>query len=181
MKPERTQINLLPSRGFEKTTQGRVLIWILSFFRTLVILTEVIVVIAFLSRFWLDSKSLDLSEEIEKKMAILSGYADFEKEFRDIQKRLKMYKEITSTQAKIPESLSTTISYLPPDIFLNSIQLDEKGVEIEGSSPSERSIQQFIVNLTSSGLFSEVNLGSAGSNTINPAILDFKISAKTKT
>ena len=60
---KKQQVNLLPEKGFTSTTTGRVLTWILSTFRIIVIVTEIIVMIAFLSRFWLDAQNTDLSEE----------------------------------------------------------------------------------------------------------------------
>jgi len=49
-------INLLPKDSFAETTLGRVITWFLGTFRIMVIAVELVVVAAFLSRFWLDSK-----------------------------------------------------------------------------------------------------------------------------
>ena len=53
MSARKEEINLLPQKGFEATTAGRILAWILSTFRIIVIITELLVMVAFLSRFWL--------------------------------------------------------------------------------------------------------------------------------
>ena len=65
------EINLLPQEQFAASTTGRVLAWVLSTFRMIVILTEMIVIIAFLSRFWLDIKSNDLTDEVDNQKKIV--------------------------------------------------------------------------------------------------------------
>src|SRR3989304_5055627 len=90
------QINLLPEKGFEQTTTGRILTWILSSFRIIVIVTEIIVMIAFLSRFWLDAQNTDLTEELQQKQAVLSASKAFDAEFKDTQKRLKVFTDLTA-------------------------------------------------------------------------------------
>ena len=79
-------INLLPKEEFAASTWGRILTWLLSTFRIIVIFTEVIVMAVFLSRFWLDAKANDLNELLRKNQAILKTTTEFENEFRDIQK-----------------------------------------------------------------------------------------------
>ena len=79
---KKRQINLLPQEEFAASTLGRVLNWLLTTFRYIVIVTEIVVMTAFLSRFWLDAKSTDLNELIKQKQAVIAASADFEKEFR---------------------------------------------------------------------------------------------------
>ena len=58
------EINLLPQEEFEGSVIGRILKWGLSTFRIIVIIVEMVVMAAFLSRFWLDAKNSDLNEDI---------------------------------------------------------------------------------------------------------------------
>lgn len=172
------QINLLPERGFEQTTTGRILNWILSSFRVIVIITEIIVMIAFLSRFWLDAQNTDLTEEIQQKQAVLSASKDFDKEFKDTQKRLEILKNLTKGETVVSKSLSTLRSYLPDDIFLSTISFSKEALRIEGLSPNERSVQQLIVNLESTQIFREVVLIELRSDQNNTSLLKFTIQAK---
>ncbi|OGM21754.1 hypothetical protein A2714_02665 [Candidatus Woesebacteria bacterium RIFCSPHIGHO2_01_FULL_38_9] len=171
------KINLLPQKGFEATTTGRLLAWVLSTFRIIVIVTEIIVMIAFLSRFWLDAQNADLNEEIEEKKAVLMASANQEKEFRDTQKRLSIFSNTVSLQGTAPNALQKIVSYLPDDLFLTQVTFDKSAFNIEGATPSEQSIQQFVVNLNASGSFSEVFLQSIQSETKDSNLLIFKISA----
>jgi Tfp pilus assembly protein PilN len=175
-----SQINLLPEKGFEQTVTGRVLSWVLSSFRIIVIITEIIVMTAFLSRFWLDAQNTDLTEELEQKQAVLAASNEFDKEFKDTQKRLAAYSELTEKQQFVTNSLGALGSYLPDDIFLTIISYSENTQLIEGLSPSERSIQQFIVNLESTGIFEGVTLTELKSDQNNSALLKFSINAAEK-
>lgn len=180
MSARREEINLLPERGFETTTTGRILSWILSTFRIIVIVTEIIVMFAFLSRFWLDAQNTDLKEELEQKKAVLSASINFEKNFKDAQKRLEIFSSLAKEGAKSSEMLNTITSYLPPEIFLTSLTINLESLTIEGTSPNEQSIQQYIVNLSSSQKFQEVSLVSFKSNAKDPGLIDFKIDLKEK-
>jgi Tfp pilus assembly protein PilN len=155
---KKEEINLLPQRGFESTTTGRVLAWILSSFRIIVIVTEIIVMIAFLSRFWLDAQNTDLTDELESKQAILASSLKFEKEFKETQNRLGVYSDITSYTLPKASIANTISTLLPPDIFLSSVVFSADAVAVSGISPNERSIQQFVVNLNSSDYFEKAHL-----------------------
>ena len=61
-------INLLPREEFEQKTVGRFLIWALTVGRWIVIVTELIVITAFLSRFKLDRDLANLYEKIREPL-----------------------------------------------------------------------------------------------------------------
>ena len=82
-RKKQAQVNLLPQEEFAGTTFGRTLRWAMSSFRIIVIATEMIVMLTFLSRFWLDARNADLNDLIKQKSAVLSASADFEKEFKE--------------------------------------------------------------------------------------------------
>ena len=171
------QINLLPQKGFQATTSGRILAWILSTFRIIVIATEVIVMIAFLSRFWFDAQNTDLNEKIEQKQAILVAARDFELRFKDIQKRLKVYSNLTATNNESTNFLSNVTTYTPADVILTKFGVVDDKVEITAVTPNERSIQQFIVNLSSDETLKDVGLSKINTSSLNSSLLLFTIEA----
>src|SRR5512144_1767398 len=90
-------INLLPQEEFENSVLGRILRWATGSFRVIVIITEMVVMGAFLSRFWLDAQNSDLNDSIQIKSAQISAQKDFENQFRQIQKKLDIYKGISKS------------------------------------------------------------------------------------
>lgn len=169
------QINLLPEANFDATTAGRVLSWVLSTFRIIVIVTEIIVMIAFLSRFWLDAQNTDLNDDIKEKAAVLTASKNFEREFENTQKRLEIFSELTKNEGVYADILKTVVSYLPTDLFLTTVIFEEGSLQIEGSTPNEMSIQQLIVNLSSTGKFSDIGLVELSTDPKNPIFLNFKL------
>lgn len=171
---KQAKINLLPQKEFETSTLGRLLRWALSSFRIIVIVTEMFVMGAFLSRFWLDAKNSDLNELLDQKKAVIAASAEVEKEFKDNQKRLTIFSKITS-QSPSSETIQTIASFLPPEVSLTSVSLGEKLIQISGSSANEMGIAQFIANLESSKKFKEVGLAQVGSDKENQTRIGFSV------
>ncbi len=178
-KKNTREINLLPEREFAGTVTGRVLSWIISTFRVIVIVTEILVMIAFLARFWLDAQNTDLNDDIDQKKAVLLASVDFENQFKDTQKRLRIFSSLTSSQP--PSTYIATITRaLPPDVLLSDISKLSSDVQLEGLTTNERAIQQFVVNLQASSLFGDVALIDVKTSQSNVNLLAFTIKAVPK-
>lgn len=167
-------INLLPQEEFEASILGRVLRWAMGTFRIIVIVTEMIVMAAFLSRFWLDAQNSDLSDAIKISSAQIIAQAAFEKEFRGVQTKLKIYKSINQL-AQSSKKLDTITAKIPADIILNSIILNPQTLDIRGDSASETSIAQLLSNLKAEPTFKQVDLGGLDSSQSNSALTTFSI------
>lgn len=133
--------------------------------------------VAFLSRFWLDAQNTDLTEEIERKQAVLRASNDFVNEFKSIQNRLRIYKSLSDEEGKIKKTMDTVTSYLPDDLFLTAITIDSGQVTIEGSTSNEVSIQQLAVNLQETNNFTNMGIDEIATNSRDPSLLDFSIVA----
>jgi len=173
------QINLLPKDSFSETSIGKIILWFLSTFRIMVIVVELVVVAAFLSRFWLDSKNADLTDEIKQKQAQIKASEATEKLFRELQKRVSAFSILTS-QPKLSSSITSISSLMPPTITLNSIGFSEQGITIIGNTPNEQELAQFLVNLKKSEDFTKVSLSQIGPDQDNKDILKFTISLNIK-
>lgn len=172
-------INLLPQDEFQLTSLGRILKWALSTFRVMVIITELIVMSAFLSRFWLDAKNSDLNEEINISKAQVLAYSEVEQEFRNYQNKLSIAKSLYSEENN-SDLIKNITNQLPADIILSSIQKTEEGVQLKALSYSEKSIAQFLVNLESLKEIENIVLSQVASSVDNNAITIFTITAKDK-
>lgn len=167
-------INLLPQNEFEASITGRVLRWALSTFRFIVIITELVVMGAFLSRFWLDAQNSDLNETIKQKVGIISSYQDIENKFNLAQKKLAIVSGIAK-QTSRTEEIKIISSYLPPDVSLISISSDSVSSQIEGISGSEQSIAQLIANLETQKQFGQIELSRLDTDKENQSYIIFTI------
>lgn len=174
------QINLVPEEGLSSTTSGRILIWILSTFRIILIVTELIVIGAFISRFWLDAKNTDLSEEMKEAKDVISSLSSFESDFKDIQNRLVIFDSYKENEGKINSNLKTMVSYKPQGINFQSINVDIDKITIAAVSVSEIEVEQYYVNLKASGKFESVDLENISLTKDNSSV-NFSITAIMKT
>lgn len=162
-KKKKEVINLLPQEEFAASTVGRILTWLLSTFRMIVIATEMVVMAAFLSRFWLDARNTDLNDLIKQKSAVISSYKDIENTFRATQSRLSIFKALSS--ATTDNSLFGLMAQSTPlDVILTSTSITNNEVKIAGIGASEQSVSQFIVNLSAQNTFSKVSLNQLSSD-----------------
>ena len=155
-------ISLLPQKGLEGTS-GRLVDWLLSVGRYIIIFTELIVIGAFLSRFWLDRKNSDLSEEIRQEKAILESTAEFEKEFRLFQARLSAAVKDLQASEDLLLPLKIIEETLPKDTFLirygfSGGKKNEIGVLVLVFS--EESLAEFVSNILSRKEVSTVKIGT---------------------
>ncbi len=170
-------INLIPQDDFQSSTFGRIVKWALSTFRAVVIITELIVMSAFLSRFWLDSRNSDLNDEINISKTQIVAYKPIEDEMRSIQKRLDIAKSIYN-ENKHSSTLKEVSNQIPNDVNLKSITVINNEITIKAISFSEKSVAQFFANLESSKNFRNVNLTQVSSSMNNNSLTQFTIEAK---
>lgn len=173
--PKKSQINLLPQEEFEASVLGRALKWAMSTFRIIVIVTEMIVMGAFLSRFWLDAKNSDLAELITLESSFITAQIDTETQFRDLQKKLSIFKIINSAK-KPSEKIDSITSKLPQDVYLTSISVQDESAQVRGVAGSDIGIAQFIANLKAENKsFKGAEIGSLSSSEENPSLTLFTV------
>ncbi|OGM03068.1 hypothetical protein A2115_02330 [Candidatus Woesebacteria bacterium GWA1_41_8] len=175
-KSDDSKINLIPQKGFETTEGGRILLWLLSSFRIVVIVTEIVVMIAFLVRFGLYSQNTSLTSEVKQKQDYISSEASFEKDFRAIQTKLKIFTTIANTNNFMSNYLANISSHIPNDIVLKSVTYDQKKLSITATSPSEVSIAQFLANLQSVSELNSAAIEEIAPDVANISLLSFVIS-----
>ncbi len=152
-----TEINLLPQEEFQASTLGRTLKWLLGTFRMIVISTEMIVMLAFLSRFWLDAQNNDLTDSINQERVIVGSYKSIEDEFRLTQAKLSIFSQFTSGP-KISSITQKITSNLPPEVVLENILLKGNNLQIQAKAQSEKDAVQLIANLENTNSFQNIKL-----------------------
>lgn len=158
---KKKKINLVVRDGFEHTSLGRALTWGLSVGRVIVILTELVVIGAFLSRFWLDRQLTDLHEVNAQKRKQIEAASKFESEFRTTQQQIDIYKKVTSSTTRSSTSIKDIAKYLPEGVLIERISISTKdGLDIAGNALSEADLAGFLNSLRSSKKYETVQLTS---------------------
>jgi len=147
------EVSLLPNSENPNSFSSRLIKWSTTTGRVVIIFTELIVVCAFISRFWLDRKNSDLSEILRQKTAILQSTQTFEAEFKQLQQKLSSIKVSYASQPKYDQQLASLIKSTPEEIYYKDISLsqDEKTLQTAVVSDliayREDIIVNFITNL----------------------------------
>ncbi|MDP4010175.1 MAG: hypothetical protein Q8P53_04320 [Candidatus Shapirobacteria bacterium] len=148
------EISLLPEGENPDSLSYRAIHWLTTVGRVVIVLTEFIVIVAFLSRFYLDRKNSDLSEVARQQKAILESTKDFEKEFMFTQNKLNTIQKFYSQTPNYSQYIKSLVESTPLDVVYDSISLqrDETTSEITSNASlfaySEESIVGFMTNLT---------------------------------
>lgn len=142
-------INLLPNDESDQTIVSKIVAWLLGTFRLMVICVELIVIIGFLSRFFLDSRNADLTDEINAKKALVESYLPFEREFRYQQLKIAEAARLQETPSIRP-LVADIASQLTEDVVVTEIVDGADEVRIVAEARNEASIQSFILRLSNS-------------------------------
>jgi Tfp pilus assembly protein PilN len=159
MPAKPVSINLLGQQDLEHTPWGRIVAWATTYGRYIMITTEIIVLLAFISRFSLDRKLTDLSEEVRQKQAIIEANADFEREIKSLQANIATIKKLTSTQSgpvEIVEALEVAIT---PDVYITTMELSSTKLSIGAVAGTSNGFSQFLSNLNAVKQIKNVLLG----------------------
>lgn len=149
------EINLMPSDDLENRPAGKFLKWALNWGKKIVVGTELIVILAFLSRFWLDTTVADLNDKILQKKGIVFASSEFEESFRSVANRVEKL-------TVVEKSLSSLTVYdeakklIPESISLNQITVENKTVSFTGSS-DEMTLSKLVASFKDSADFTDIS------------------------
>jgi len=146
------ELSLLPESENPNSISARIFYWLTTVGRWVIVLTELIVVSAFISRFWLDRKNSDLSEVIRQQEAILESTQDFEKEFTLFQQKLKTIKNFYSQETDYDQKITSLVTSTRRDIVFSNLSVkknESNNIVADASftAYNEDSIVDFIDNL----------------------------------
>lgn len=159
--PAKNKINLLPKDEFENTQLGKFVNWAINVGRWIIVFTELIVICAFLSRFYFDTKLSNLFDETRIKKAMINANLSFEENFRQLQEKTKIIKSILA-QERTPSTLFIEIAKtMPLDLTLKDISITENNtISMTGYCLSERGLKAFLTGLKSIPSLAKINLSN---------------------
>ena len=142
-----SKVNLLPTDRFEYSKLGRFLGWALTAGRIAVVLTELVVIIAFLSRFWFDRKLNDLRERRVQKEAVVDSYADIQTRFTKVQAQLSAIRNILNQQANMADRLTEIQSLTPQGVSYSKMVVSSQSARLTGYTQTPSLFSVLLTNL----------------------------------
>ncbi|MFH1841152.1 MAG: PilN domain-containing protein [Candidatus Shapirobacteria bacterium] len=157
------QLELLAKEEWEKSRLGRALHWTLTVGRHIVIITELIVILAFLSRFKLDRDLTDLNDSLKQKQAIVEASAPFEKKYRQLQNRVEILDQIGQKRFH-PEILLDALAEITPvDLYFDEVSSEEGSFALKATVLSETGLTVFLKNIRTLPMLNQISLSELSS------------------
>lgn len=180
-KLSETKIEFIPQEDWEKTSLGRFLKWLLQVGRWIIITTELVVIIAFISRFKLDRDLTNFNEEIRQKQAIINSSSNFEQEFLFLQKRLSTIEGLRKNQVEINQVMDIFAQLIPIGVKLSNFSLAREEINLTAVANSEFTFASFLKNLKNSPQLNNVAVFNVSIGEEYTSGINFNIKAKLKT
>lgn len=175
--PARRIINLLPQDAFASSYVGKFLIFSITIGRYIVVFTELIVILAFLSRFFIDRQISDLNDRIKEQVGVINASREFETNFRFTQARLAAAKTLLGNQFGATSFLDKITPLISADITITRLSLQDGALALSGSSLSVDGLRQTIANFQSSSWLTDVSLTSISTGASSGGTIKFSLSA----
>jgi Tfp pilus assembly protein PilN len=168
-------INLLPRDEFENSTLGVILEWSLVFGKWAVILTQLVVMGAFLYRFTLDRSLTDLRKLIARDVAVIKSYEQVERDFTLAQKQVGEAKNVLLAQELALKTVNEMGRITPSEVWFDRMTLSPTSLSLTAYAASLPAFGRFLTSVQSDPLFTGVRVGKIESSTTKGAQMQFDI------
>lgn len=172
------RLNLLHPQGIPEKVTIRLIRWLLSVGRFIIVVVEALVLVAFVSRFKFDSELETLKENIDGQIPYIESLKNDENLIRQTQTQLSIIKDKKLNYPDYELILKKIAQQTPQNIKINSINIDKTdkaSIKISGNALANTDISSFTAGLKSDKFFSEVTLTSVG---LEEGSITFSISEK---
>jgi len=173
------EINLLANAGVDSKPLGKFLRWALSYGRYIIIGTQIIVLLAFFSRFKLDQDLSDLHEKVNNKTSIVTALSSVESNTRNLQNRLDILGKLESARSLYLQVIKTLAQETPSDVSLTQLIFNQNSLSMTGSATTNRGFGDFLTFIRRSGYFSQITLEEISRNSVTNT-LNFKLSMQVQ-
>jgi ACT domain-containing protein len=146
------EISLLPDKDNPNSVIGRILVWVSSVGRYVVVFTELIIIGIFFSRFSLDRANSDISEKVRQKRAMLNSTTEFEKDYGILQSKIQAIKKFYLQDNDYGNKVVYLADRTPSDIVYENLSLKKTDGKLSANlslvAYNESSLIDFITNLS---------------------------------
>ena len=117
--------NSLPSINLVRNKQislpNKFMDWTLTIGRLIVIITEVVAVTAFIYRFSLDERLVELHSKIKQKQDIVSFLKNDENKYRNLQDRIALAATFSKKAANSTQIITDVTNLIPNQLSINNL------------------------------------------------------------
>ncbi len=154
--------NNLPSINLVKNKQisflDKFMDWTLTIGRLIVIITEVVAVIAFIYRFSLDERLVNLHSAIKQKQNMVSVLKNDENKYRNLQDRIALAATFSTKATSSNQTITDIVSLIPSQIKINDLILNKDRINLDVDVTSIPSLDDFVNSLKSYRGIKSINI-----------------------
>jgi Tfp pilus assembly protein PilN len=183
MAARRPNIDLLSREDFAQRAVGRVLLWILTVGRYIVIFTELIVIAGFITRVVLDRNLSSVNEVLVEQKAILASYQPVENRFRRVHQQLDSYSQMDADRLDVSKLLDDLIQTIPTNMQFESLTIDKnrEAMDVTAVVLSPASFSVFLSKLQAMPELDDLILESVEIGSAQDPSIKFRLSVEFKT
>lgn len=152
----RYQINLLSKK--HESLVDRVIYFSLNYLRYVLVITQTVVIGVFFYKFKADQEIIDYQEAVEQKQEIVTVSEPLVMEGKMTDFKISQVKTILAKQDKTVSNLDYLLSVFPQQIYLQKLNIDEKGVIMDGSIQDVSTMKSFLRKLKKDARFKQIEL-----------------------
>lgn len=171
MEKKSISINLLKNK--KNSFVNRFTDWALTVGRLLIILTEAIALSAFLYRFSLDRKIIDLNSNIKQQESIVKLLKNNEDKYRSLQERLSLAVELSNKGADKIKVLKDVLSFAPQELTISNLVVSDNRLTINAFAQSTASLALFTKSLKNYPKITKLNLDNIQIKPANGLVVSF--------
>lgn len=175
------KFNLLKPQSNPEKLPVRLLRWLLSTGRYLLIFVEALVLIAFIARFKLDADLAEKKEAIEEQIPYIESLKPYEIIIRQTQLKLSTIANIKKNTPDWAIILKKIADQTPTSVTLININMtkdiDNITIRMAGSTRINSDLTNFITGLKEDSSFSNINLGSVS---LEQGVINFTVDTAVK-
>lgn len=171
--PHFKPINLVPPSEFELSFWGRFLKWGVSSGRYILIVTEMLVIAAFLFEFKLNDDLDNLNQTLEGQKNILQSLAPAEEKFRQVQARINSADEMIKGQMEVKELIDSVVNKIPPEVKLDSLNILGEEMLVRANTISQTAMGTMVERLAADNRWKDVRVTSL--TTENSELIKFTL------
>jgi len=158
MSAQKLSVNLLPPSEFELSFWGRFLKWAVTAGRYIIILVELVVILAFLSRFKLDEDLRSINEQIGNQINFLDSQDSELQDFLRIQKKINQVDKFIAGRVRTTDTINYLESRKPEEITIRQLAVSKGETTLTASTFSEAHMGNMMIQMSRDGIWKSLDM-----------------------
>lgn len=158
MPARSAKVNLVPPSEFESGFWGKFLKWAVTTGRYMIILTEMVVIVAFLMRFKLDEDLRNINEQINGQVGLLKSMSVGENKFRALQKKVNLASSMLDNRTQPTDGVIYLQERSLPEINTRKKEIMPKEIVFAAATLSDKAMGQFMASLSAEGTWASLDV-----------------------